>query len=419
MVARLSDDELGILIETADHASAQATLEKLHQSLNGSVLVTGSQIYASMSAGVVIDCGVTETSGQLLQDARTALGQARLEGDGHFLNFQPEMRHVATARLELEHDLYEAVAREQFELHYQPKIDLDSGRVLGFEALVRWQHPQRGLLPPLDFIPTAEHIGLILPLGRWVLRKACQQTREWQLKYPAFRNLSVGVNVSGKQLADEGLVGQIIEILADSGLASTCLELEITESVLVTDAPAIASLLGQLRRSKVGLNIDDFGTGHSSLQHLQHLPFNTLKIDRTFVNRLGSKRENTDVTRTIIALARRLNLYIISQGIETAEQLRMLKSFGALSGQGYLFSKPMRAAEAENWLAEGRVCNIEELKAPLGTLPNADVSTVPVGLTAGLILRGRLCVFGGGWRGRCCGRRSRGFLQLEVAGHRG
>lgn len=364
-IGRLSDGEFGVLIG-GSHSEAQMAgyVRHLQQKLNGSVTLGGSRVYASLSAGLIPDASGYATPAELLRDARTAVEQADSLGGGHALTFKPQMRNFALGRMELEYDLRNAVTNKEFELHYQPKVLLESGALLGFEALLRWRHPRRMMVPPLEFIPLAEETGLIVAIGDWVLEEACRQTCDWQVRYAAHSQLTVGVNVSSKQLEDPGLTTRILKILAETGLPPECLELEITESALVSDGPEVLKLLKELRSRNIGLHIDDFGTGYSALQYLQRLPFDTLKIDKSFVERLGATRENTEVTRAIIALAHHLNMNVVSEGIETREQLNILRDFGARVGQGYLFSRPLSLEQAEELLMHGFEYDMEALLTP-------------------------------------------------------
>ena len=306
---------------------------------------------------VPLRAGTASSQGALPADRADAVGSG-----GPALKLQ--MRDPAAGRNELERDLRNAVANQEFELYYQPKVQLESGTLMGFEALLRWRHPRRGLVPPLDFIPLAEETGLIAVIGDWVLEEACRQTCDWQTRYAAHSRLTVGVNVSSKQLEDAGLATRISTILAETGLPPECLALEITESALVSDGPEVLKLLKELRSRKIGLHIDDFGTGYSALQYLQRLPFDTLKIDKSFVDRLGATRETTEITRAIIALAHHLHMNVVSEGIETIEQLNILRDFGALVGQGYLFSRPLSLEQAEELLTHGFEYDMEALLTP-------------------------------------------------------
>jgi EAL domain-containing protein (putative c-di-GMP-specific phosphodiesterase class I)/DNA-binding NarL/FixJ family response regulator len=300
---------------------------------------------------------------KLLSDARTTAERADSLVSVHTLTFKPQMRDLVASKLELEQDLRNALANKEFELYYQPKVQLETGTLMGFEALLRWHHPRRNLVPPLEFIPLAESTGLIVAIGDWVLEEACRQTCDWHARYPAHSRLTVGVNVSSKQLEDPGLAARISKILADTGLAPECLALEITESALVSDGPEVLKVLKELRNRNIGLHIDDFGTGYSALQYLQRLPFDTLKIDKSFVDRLGATRETTEITRAIIALAHHLHMNVVSEGIETIEQLNILRDFGARVGQGYLFSRPLSREQAEELLTHGFEYDMEALLA--------------------------------------------------------
>ncbi|HEU4767239.1 MAG TPA: EAL domain-containing protein, partial [Pyrinomonadaceae bacterium] len=246
----------------------------------------------------------------------------------------------AVSRLQLESDLRQAVEKNEFCVYYQPIVSLQTGRLAGFEALVRWNHPRRGLVSPADFIPVAEETGLIVPIGQWVLNEACAQIRQWQIESPSHRSLSLSVNLSARQVAQPDLLERIKEALATSKLNPHCLKLEITESVVMENAEAAALMFKQLRSLGVQLSIDDFGTGYSSLSYLHRFPLNYLKIDRSFVMRLTTDNDNA-IVRTISTLARNLGMEVIAEGIETEEQYQQLKMLGCEFGQGYLFSRPV------------------------------------------------------------------------------
>ncbi|MCS6791082.1 MAG: EAL domain-containing protein [Oscillatoriaceae bacterium SKW80] len=238
-----------------------------------------------------------------------------------------------------------------FVLYYQPIVALDTGRIAGFEALVRWIHPERGLISPSEFIPVAEESGLIVPLGNWVLLEACRQLRQWQEKFPAARELTISVNLSGKQLSQPDLLSQIDSILQQTGIDAYCLKLEITESVLMDNAAAAVALLEQLRARNIGLCIDDFGTGYSSLSYLHRFPINTLKIDRSFVVEMGGDNENSEIARAIVMLAHNLGMYVVAEGVETEQHLVQLWAMQCEYAQGYFFSKPLDSKAAEELIA--------------------------------------------------------------------
>jgi EAL domain-containing protein (putative c-di-GMP-specific phosphodiesterase class I) len=250
------------------------------------------------------------------------------------------MHARAVSRLQLESDLRHAIEQKEFCVYYQPIVCLQTGRLSGFEALVRWNHPRRGVVSPADFIPVAEETGLIVPIGQWVLNEACASVRQWQLESPGHRSLSLSVNLSARQVAQPDLLERIKEALAASKLTPHCLKLEITESVVMENAEAAAMMLKQLRSLGVQLSIDDFGTGYSSLSYLHRFPLNYLKIDRSFVMRLTTDNDNA-IVRTITTLAQNLGMQVIAEGVETEEQYQQLKMLGCEYGQGYLFSRPV------------------------------------------------------------------------------
>ena len=268
------------------------------------------------------------------------------------------------ARLELEMDLRRGLDRGEFLIHYQPKVLLETERIIGFEALVRWQHPTRGLVSPGEFIPVAEETGLIIPLGRWVLEEACRQTKIWQRQYPLDPPLTISVNLSTKQFMQPDLVGQIARVLQDTGLDPATLQLEITESVLIDESQFTEDMLLKLKAMKIGLKIDDFGTGYSSLNYLRRLPFDTLKIDRSFLTGMAVSRESLAIVRTIISLAHNLGMAVVAEGVETIEQLTQLRSLGCYYGQGYYFSTPVNSkAAAVLLMSPDRVKSYEGIEA--------------------------------------------------------
>jgi EAL domain-containing protein (putative c-di-GMP-specific phosphodiesterase class I) len=264
--------------------------------------------------------------------------------------FDHGMHARAVSRLQLESDLRQAIEQKEFCVYYQPIVSLQTGRLAGFEALVRWNHPRRGLVSPADFIPVAEETGLIVPIGEWVLNEACARVRQWQIDSPSHRSLSLSVNLSARQVAQPDLLNRIKEALDHSKLNPHCLKLEITESVVMENAEAAAQMFKQLRSLGVQLSIDDFGTGYSSLSYLHRFPLNYLKIDRSFVTRLTT--DDNAIVRTISTLARNLGMEVIAEGIETEEQFQQLKMLGCEYGQGYLFSRPVANESVEHLLAQ-------------------------------------------------------------------
>jgi EAL domain-containing protein (putative c-di-GMP-specific phosphodiesterase class I) len=275
-----------------------------------------------------------------------SLGKARHEV------FDEAMHELAVNLLQLETDLRRAQERNEFIIEYQPIVSLTDFRVSGFEALVRWQHPDRGLVSPIDFIPVAEEGGQILQIGQWVLRQACIEMKGWQERFPADPPLFVTVNLSAKQFAQPNLIEQVKESLEASRLDPNCLKLEITESVVMDDIEKGTAMLFQLRALGVRLSIDDFGTGYSSLSYLHRFPIDTLKIDRSFVTRIVNDKENIEIVRTILMLAENLGMDVVAEGVETQEQMALLRQLSCQSGQGYFFSKPMRVHEAEQIISD-------------------------------------------------------------------
>jgi EAL domain-containing protein (putative c-di-GMP-specific phosphodiesterase class I) len=258
-----------------------------------------------------------------------------------------------TKLLELEMDLRRAVERQEFQVYYQPIVLLETYKIIGFEALVRWQHPQLGLVPPDNFIPLAEETGLIIPIGYWVLSEACRQMRAWQIQFPSDPPLTISVNLSTKQFSQPGLIEQINQIIQETGLEGSNLKLEITESVLMENIQSVTFMLLQLQKMNIQLHLDDFGIGYSSLSYLHRFPSNALKIDRSFVTKIGINGENLEIVQAIITLAQSLNIDVIAEGIETAEQLAQLRAMKCQYAQGYFFSQPLDSKSIETLIASG------------------------------------------------------------------
>ena len=246
----------------------------------------------------------------------------------------------------MERSLRRTIDRQAFVLHYQPVIELETGRIAAFEALIRWPHETRGLIPPTEFIPLAEETGLILPIGRWALREACRQLRRWQGADERLAKLGIGVNLSARQFSDEGLVGQVADVLAETGLPPACLKLEITESILMVNAQVALARLNPLRAMGVRISMDDFGTGYSSLSYLQRFPIDTLKIDQSFIGAMTHTIEGAEIVRAILNLGKALHLEVIAEGSDSAEQVAMLRAMGCPLTQGYFFSPPLPEHEA-------------------------------------------------------------------------
>jgi len=344
-VARLGGDEFTILLEDiVDPEFASEMASRVARALNTPVQLKGHEVHTSASIGVAVSAGRNELPGDMLRDADTAMYQAKAAGKAHHTVFDPTMNERANERLELEGELRRAIDGGELRLHYQPIISLDSGSVTEVEALVRWEHPVRGIMPPMRFIPLAEETGLILPLGRWVLEESCRQAREWQLEFPTTPPLTIGVNISPRQFAQSNLVSEVSRVLRETGLPACSLKLEITESLMMVNPEATRAKLMALRDLGVRLAVDDFGTGYSSMAYLSRFPLDTLKIDKSFVGGLGEQAEADAIVRAIITLAKTLNLHVTSEGIETADQLMRLNDLGSDLGQGFFFSRPLTSA---------------------------------------------------------------------------
>ncbi|MBD1880647.1 EAL domain-containing protein [Coleofasciculus sp. FACHB-T130] len=367
-LARIGTDEFAILLEDIhDVSDAIRVVEQIQGELNSPFNLDGREVFTTTSIGIAFAgkgqegwepvrkasasmplCPSAPSHNNLLprpQDllraADTAMYHARLEGKGRYVVFHRAMHTLAVAHLQLETDLRRAIIATEFQLYYQPIVELATGKIKAFEALVRWNHPTRGMVPPSEFIPVAEDTGLIIPLGTWVLNEACRQLKVWQQQYSTTQGLAISVNLSGKQFSQPNLIEQIDRILRKTGLDGHYLKLEITESCLLENAEAAAILLWQLRDRNIQLSIDDFGTGYSSLNYLHRFPLNTLKIDRSFVNRMGAGGKDAEIVKAIVALAHNLGMSVTAEGIETAQQLAQLKALQCERGQGYFFSKPL------------------------------------------------------------------------------
>jgi diguanylate cyclase (GGDEF)-like protein len=343
-IARLGGDEFAILLEDLDDAAgATAVAERVGKALEAPFLLEGREVVVTMSVGVALTTRRPIAPEELLRDADLAMYRAKGKGKNRYEVFDTDTGAPAIHRLDLELDLRSAVARDEFRLHYQPVVQLETGRVTEFEALVRWQHKDRGLLNPEAFIGLTEETGLIIPLGEWVLTEACRQARLWQEQRPSDPPLTIGVNLSARQLQDPDLIGLVSRVLADSELDPRSLKLEITESVVMQDAPATLATLHTLRELGIRLAIDDFGTGYSSLGYLKRFPIDSLKIDRSFVEGIVTDAEDAAIVQAVISVARSLGLSVTAEGIENEAQLRRLKELGCDRGQGFYFGQPLAA----------------------------------------------------------------------------
>ncbi len=346
-VARVGGDEFTILLEDLeDEDEANIIAERIQQELSVPFYLSGRDVFTTVSIGIAPSSRGYNQPEDILRDADTAMYRAKALGKARHEVFDEEMHALALNLLQMETDLRRAQERNEFIIEYQPIVSLNDFRVCGFEALVRWQHPERGLIPPQDFIPVAEEGGQILQIGQWVLQQACAEMRRWQESFPADPPLFVTVNLSAKQFAQADLIDQVKCSLDQSGLDPNCLKLEITESVVMDNIETATAMLFQLRALGVRLSIDDFGTGYSSLSYLHRFPIDTLKIDRSFVTRIVNDKENIEIVRTILMLAENLGMDVVAEGVETQEQMALLRQLFCHSGQGYFFSKPLSVDEA-------------------------------------------------------------------------
>jgi len=346
-VAHLSGDKFTILLEDIkDIKDATRVAERIQVTFKSPLNLNNHEVFTSASIGIALSSTGYERSEDILRDADIAMYRAKELGKARHEIFDKIMHARTLELLTLENDLRRALERREFEVYYQPITLLVTGTLTGFEALVRWRHPERGLVSPIEFIPVAEDTGLIIPLGEWVLYEACRQLRMWQTQFPTPEPLKMSVNLSGKQIKEPDLIEQIDHILTETGLDGSFLKLEITESILMENAETVTKMLLQLRARNIQLSVDDFGTGYSSLSYLHRFPVNTLKIDRSFVSQMNLKNRNAEIIRTIITLAHSLRMDVIAEGVETIEQLTELKRLNCEQGQGYLFSKPLTKGAA-------------------------------------------------------------------------
>jgi diguanylate cyclase (GGDEF)-like protein/PAS domain S-box-containing protein len=347
--ARLGGDEFAVLLEDIDgEEMAVEVTTRLSRALRAPFNVDGNEVFVGASIGIVVTRDGGETAGDMFRNADVAMYAAKRNDKGRFRLFEADMRETARGRIELEADLRHALERAEMVLYFQPMVRLATGAIVGAEALLRWRHPRRGLLPPGAFIPLAEETDLIVPIGRWVLEQACQLAAAWPHLSGSEAGPRVSVNISGRQLQHPALVSEVREAALTAGLPPERLILEVTESLPLLETPAMVARLRELRIQGVFLAIDDFGTGYSSLSYLRHLPMDILKVDRSFVDGIGNEDRGLPLLRGIVNLARAMNLQVTAEGIETEAQASALRAFGCDYAQGYLFSRPL---EAEAFLA--------------------------------------------------------------------
>jgi predicted signal transduction protein with EAL and GGDEF domain len=345
-LARLGGDEFAVLKEIESPDEATRVAERIIEELRKPFFLEQRELFTSISIGIALGDVRQKTSGELLRDADTAMYWAKEEKSGYRV-FDPSMHARAVRRLDLDNDLRRALEAEEFVLHYQPITSLHTGSITGVEALVRWKHPERGLLAPSEFISISEEIGMIVPLGRWVLTEACRQAKEWQQRFRKDPPLSMSVNLSARQLYDPGIVTEVAEVLEEVGLDPQSLVLEITEGAIVEHLGDTVDKLRGLKDLGVGLTVDDFGTAYSSLSYLNFLPIERLKIDRTFVRSLSTDHENYSVVMATVMLGHAMGIEVAAVGVETLKEFDAVRTLKCDIGQGYYWWAPRPAEEAE------------------------------------------------------------------------
>jgi diguanylate cyclase (GGDEF)-like protein/PAS domain S-box-containing protein len=354
LVARLGGDEFTILLEDIhDVGEATKVADRIHRALAQPFNLSGHEVFTSVSIGIAMSSSMDLTRAEdLLRGADIAMYRAKAQGKSCHEVFTNEMHQNVMTLMEMENDLRRAIERQEFQLFYQPIVSLSSGRVAGFEALVRWQHPEKGFISPGEFIALAEETGLIIPLGHWVLNEACTQLRKWQVKFSHHLPLSVSVNLSSRQFTQPNLPEQIGAILESTRLSPNLLKLEITESAIMENTESAMAMLMKIKAMGIQLSVDDFGTGYSSLGYLYRFPMDLLKIDRSFISRVDVDGEKLELVRTITTLAWNLGMDVIAEGVETTKQLAQLKALKCEYGQGNLFSAALCVTEMEAFLSK-------------------------------------------------------------------
>ena len=361
-VARLGGDEFAILLE--DEPTIDQVAQHAARIVDGLALpfeLAGKSLVVTASAGVTLN-RPGDGPDELIRNADMAMYLAKQDGKACVRRYEPSLHHAALDRLELEADLRRALDRDELVVHYQPTVQVTDRAIVGFEALVRWQHPRRGLLAPMEFIPLAEETGLITDIGRWVLEAACEQTRRWQQRHD--RELTIAVNVSARQLRDTGLIDDVRNALAQAGLAPQCLTLEITESVLMDNSDAAIARLHELKALGIRLAIDDFGTGYSSLNYLRALPVDIVKIDKVFIDGVASDTEARGLIRAILSMAETLDLQAVAEGVESLDQALRLEQLGSSLVQGYYYAQPLSVPAADAVLATGALPGSKSASTP-------------------------------------------------------
>jgi predicted signal transduction protein with EAL and GGDEF domain len=356
LLARFGGDEFTILLDNISDASdAIRVAERIQQKLASTLVIAEHELLTSTSIGIAVSISGYSAAEDMLRDADTAMYRAKAAGKSRYEICDPAMHNKAVQRLSLENDLSKAIERDELRVYYQPIVLLEDFRICGFEALVRWQRQDSGLVQPGEFISVAEETGLILPIGNWVLREACRQMRLWHLQFPSAPTFTVAVNVSATQFVNPGLISQVEHVLRDTSLEPGNLKLELTESVAMKGVGETIEILNGLQAVGVRVSIDDFGTGYSSLSYLHRFKFDTLKIDRSFICRMDQSTESRQIVQTIVTLAHSMGMEVVAEGVETTEELKRLREFACEYAQGYLFSKPVPKEEVTQILLRSSV----------------------------------------------------------------
>ena len=344
-LARLGGDEFTVMLsDISDIKHVSLIAERILASLNEPVMLAGNRVVVTSSIGISVYPEDGESIESLLKHADAAMYQVKYKGRNGVFFYDDELRKQSQCRIQLEGELFKALEHDEMTLFYQPKVDAFSNKTIGFEALIRWIHPERGMVSPIEFIPVAEDSGLIIPMGKWIIKTACLQHQAW--RQSGAEPVVISVNISGHQLTDHSLVSTVVKVLAETGMDPAYLEFEITESILMQDADAAMRVLNELKSMGLKISIDDFGTGYSSMAYLKHFPIDVLKVDRSFVKDIPENEQDATITKAIISLAKSLDLGVVAEGVETQPQLQFLRDCQCDQIQGYLFSPPLPPEKA-------------------------------------------------------------------------
>lgn len=351
--ARLGGDEFVVLLDDIENfRDANTVAERLQREISSPHTIGGHEVITTASIGIVTSEGNYERPEDIIRDADTAMYQAKKSGKARYVLFDERMHAEVVKRLNLEKELHDAVERKEFKLYYQPIVSIETGKLVGFESLIRWVHPERGIIEPEEFIALTEEIGIIVPIGRWAINEACQQLGKWLRKYPQHKNLSLNFNLSKQELKDPGLIPLLKHAIKNAGISPSSLKAEITESTFFDQSLDLTPILNTIQEMGIALAMDDFGTGYSSLSFLHTTSMDYLKIDRSFISNASKKRDYAAIVHTIIQLAHNMDMLVVAEGVETQDQLAMLQALDCNFAQGYLFDKPLEPEAAEALLID-------------------------------------------------------------------